>query len=123
MGSYEGLARFDGIRFVHQTKAVALFEDELVLTMVVDPAGSLWVGTSIGIWRRKDSEWEQFKPENGLLDCLVYSIACDSQGEIVALAGHRIARWNGTAFEEFPHTGISTTFSQHNCFFDSEDRL
>ncbi|MDB4473700.1 ATP-binding protein [Opitutaceae bacterium] len=123
MGSYEGLARFDGIRFVHQAKAVAPFEDELVLTMVVDPAGDLWVGTSIGIWRRKNSEWEQFKPESGLLDGLVYSIACDSQGQIMALAGRKVVRWNGTAFEDFPHNGISTTFSQHNCFFDTEDRL
>lgn len=123
LGSYEGLARFDGIRFVHQVKAVAPFESELVLSMVVDPAGDLWIGTSIGIWRRRDMEWEQFKPESGLLDGLVYSIACDSQGEIMALAGRKIVRWNGTAFEEFPPTGIPSSFSQHNCFFDSKDRL
>jgi hypothetical protein len=71
----------------------------------------------------ENSEWEQFKPESGLLDGLVYSIACDSQGQIMALSGRKIVRWNGTAFEEFPHTGISSTFSQHNCFFDTEDRL
>ncbi|GAB5560249.1 MAG: hypothetical protein SynsKO_18960 [Synoicihabitans sp.] len=123
LASYEGLARFDGIRFVHQAKAVAPFEDELVLSLVVDPRGDLWVGTSIGIWRRRDLQWEQFKPESGLLDGLVYSIACDSQGEIIALAGSKVVRWNDSAFEELPHPGISTTFSQHNGFFDSEDRF
>jgi len=43
LGSYDGLARFDGTRFV-------------LLGMVVDPAGSLWLATSKEIWRRKNMQ-------------------------------------------------------------------
>lgn len=124
IGSYEGLARFDGIRFVDKAKAVAPFEGMLVLSMVVDQSGNLWVGTAEGIWRRKNLEWEQFKPKDGLLDGLIYSIACDSQGEIIALAGDNVVRWNGTSFEEIlrPETGVKT-FTQAICFFDQDDQL
>ena len=123
-GSYEGMARFDGRQFTHNAEAANPMSGALVLSMVVDSAGNLWAGTSTGIWRRKDLEWEQFLPDSGLLSGLVYSISCDSSGEIVALAGGNIVRWNGTAFEGMPRPPIPTkTFSQAICFFDRDDRL
>jgi signal transduction histidine kinase/DNA-binding response OmpR family regulator len=120
LGSYEGLARFDGVRFEHQSEAVFPLKDILVLSMAVDPEGALWVGTSQGIWRRRDRTWEQFTPAQGL----VYSIAIDSRGDIVALVGREVVQWNGTDFELLPRIPNHTkTLSQTICFFDGEDRL
>lgn len=120
LGSYEGMARFDGLHFEHDPT----FEGLLVLSMVVDPAGTLWVGTSAGIWRRQHQQWEQLLPDDGLLEGLVYSISCDSQGTVVALVGRKVVRWNGTAFAEMPTLPIrSDSLSQSICFFDRDDRL
>lgn len=124
LGSYDGLARFDGTRFVQKAEAVTSAKDAFVLGMVVDLTGSLWLGTSKGIWRREKMQWEQFLPESGLLNGLVYSISCDSQGEIVALVGNKVVRWNGRSFEEMPKLPVTArTLSQTICFFDRDDRL
>tara|TARA_B110000483_G_scaffold233077_1_gene301441 strand:+ start:630 stop:977 length:348 start_codon:yes stop_codon:yes gene_type:complete len=92
--------------------------------MVVDPAGSLWLATSKGIWRRKNMQRQQFLPESGLLNELVYSISCDSQGEIVALVGNKVVRRNGRSFERMPKLPVTArTLSQTICFFDRDDHL
>ena len=124
IGSYEGIVRFNGVRFIHASKTVNPVEDALVLSMTTDPEGRLWVGTSAGIWCREDKQWRQFLPENGLPTGLVYSITSGPNGEVVALVGQTVVRWNGEEFEQLPDVGIkSSSFSQSICFFDRDDRL
>ncbi len=120
LGSYEGLARFDGVRFQHEAQSVFPLDDVLVLCMVVDAEGSLWVGTSAGIWRWKHQSWEQFTPTTGL----VYSIAADPRGGIVALVGREVVRWNGNEFELMERIPTRyRTLSQSICFFDRDGVL
>lgn len=124
VGSYEGMVRFDGVNFMHASNSVNPVKDALVLGMTTDSQGRLWVGTSAGIWCREDYQWRQFLPADDLPEGLVYSIACDSTGGVVALVGRTIVHWNGESFEEFPNVDIqSRTFSQTTCFFDRDDRL
>ena len=52
IGTFEGLARFDGIRFtVINHRNTPDFPDDAVLALHVDRSGLLWAGTGIGIVR------------------------------------------------------------------------
>lgn len=120
VGSYDGLAKFDGVRFEKLSQGVFGSEDILVLSMVVDPAGTLWVGTSEGIWRRKAQSWTQFTPASEL----VYSLSCDSKGKVIALAGNDLLSWTGERFEILPPPVDGPEyFSHYKGFFDTEDRF
>lgn len=49
LGTQEGLARFDGVRFqVFDKKNTPAFQSSWVSSLQVDPDGSLWIGTSSG---------------------------------------------------------------------------
>lgn len=124
IGSYAGLARFDGLQFLSGPNPEIPVGDVLVLSMVVDDKGILWVGTSKGIYSRENGEWTHFYPQDGSLNGLVYSMACDSRGELVALVGRKVVRWNGSGFAEMPSLPTTIpTLSQTTCFFDNENRL
>jgi signal transduction histidine kinase/ligand-binding sensor domain-containing protein/CheY-like chemotaxis protein len=46
-GTQEGLARFDGVRFVTFTRrTTAALHSDIVVSLVPDPAGGLWIGAS-----------------------------------------------------------------------------
>ena len=50
VGTQEGLARFDGVRFVtYDGSNVADFPNKYITTLLVDHAGKLWVGSWAGI--------------------------------------------------------------------------
>lgn len=120
LGSYEGLARFDGVRFEHEAQAVFPVKGLLVLSLAVDHDGSLWAGTSDGIWRRKNQEWVKFKPAEGL----VYSVAVGAKGQLAAIVGGEVVQWNGAGFDILPKVSTRLNrLSQTICYFDNEDRL
>ena len=126
MGSYDGLARFDGLRFsVGETNEIPL-ADMMVLALEVAPDGTLWVGTSKGIYTYKLSEgWRHFTEAEGLPPGIVYSLAIDSHGQVYAIADLDVVRWNGERFEKgaprLVYQGLLR--SETRCFFDDQDRL
>jgi len=126
MGSYDGLARFDGLRFSVGKAADIPLEDMMVLAIKVAPDGTLWVGTSKGISTYNQSEgWRHFTEEEGLPPGVVYSLAIDSHGQVYAIADLYVMRWDGERFNKVtPRLSYKTMLrSETRCFFDDQDRL
>jgi ligand-binding sensor domain-containing protein/two-component sensor histidine kinase len=69
VGTQEGLARFDGIRFTPVTeKLVPALRRGFITSLCVGSDGSLWVGCEqAGVFRFKEGRWSQLPSSGGLL--------------------------------------------------------
>lgn len=89
IGSYSGLVRYDGSRFVHYSSAQGLTG---VMSLYVDSHKRLWVGMNDG----GASVWEGdgirlFGKEDGLKSLSVRSITEDSGGDVYLATTHGVA--------------------------------
>jgi ligand-binding sensor domain-containing protein/two-component sensor histidine kinase len=76
VGTYGGLARFDGIRFVtfgvHNTKG---FRHNRITSLLEDRAGDLWIGSDGGgVTRYHDGQFVNYGIQDGLVSDSVYLI-------------------------------------------------
>ncbi len=83
LGTYEGLVRFDGIRFsVFDSRNVPIMKRPAILSLAEDADGGLFIGTQRGgLLRMKDGRFESWTTSQGL-----------SSDEVFALL---VDRWNG----------------------------
>lgn len=83
-GTQEGLARFDGVRFVvFDQKNTPVFKDHRVITLFEDRQGSLWIGTrGGGLVRLREGAFERFDTSSGLPNNRVRSIFEDRRGRL-----------------------------------------
>lgn len=83
LGTYEGLVRFDGIRFtVFDSRNVPITKRPAIRSLAEDAEGGLWIGTQRGgLLRMKDGRFESWTTAQGL-----------ASDEVLALLADR---WNG----------------------------
>jgi signal transduction histidine kinase/ligand-binding sensor domain-containing protein len=96
LGTYDGLARFDGIRFqVFNTSNTPAIRSNGIRGLWEDRAGTLWIGTNGGgLVRFKDGAFTAVEGE--LKDALVWAIREDRQGDIwVGTSGAGLHRLTG----------------------------
>lgn len=116
IGTFEGLARFDGARFVvfDRSNTPALF-DNSILSLEPAPDGSLWIGTEGGgLLHYSQGEFRRFGLAAGLTNPFVRALLADRRGTIWAgtdrgffkLEGGRFVRLDGTP--EIPLTSIKS---------------
>jgi len=88
IGTEEGLARFDGVRFVvfDRSNETAI-PSNLILVLHVDRAGRLWIGTQDGMAVLKNGRFEPYNTVAGLAHVPILSILDDRMGRL----------WVGTA--------------------------
>lgn len=84
LGTEVGIARFDGVKFDLFTKEnTPAFENAIVLTLLAERKGPLWIGTrGGGVIRFLDGDFKTFTVDNGLLSNEVWSLAESGDGSI-----------------------------------------
>lgn len=110
LGTQEGLARFDGNRFVVYDRASydGLLSNE-VRAIVEDDAGGLWLGTNGGgISLLRDGAFTTYTSENGLPSDLVRSLHLDPDGTLwIGMIDGGLASFDGRSFTSYsPDDGL-----------------
>ncbi len=83
IGTEEGLARFDGVRFVLFDKEnTTELRSNDVRALVVDHQNSLWIGTKGGLTRYRDGRFTMFTSRNGLQNDSITALFEDADGDL-----------------------------------------
>jgi signal transduction histidine kinase/ligand-binding sensor domain-containing protein len=84
LGTYQGLARFDGVRFtVFDSSTVPALASGLIIALIVDAAGDLWIGTDgDGLVHYSRGRFIQYSLSHGLSNPHVMSLATGRAGEL-----------------------------------------
>lgn len=83
VGTQEGLARFDGVRFVvFDRHTVPQFGSNIVTALLADRQGRLWIGTSGGQVLLEDGQFKTVGVDMPLATTTVHDIMEDRRGDI-----------------------------------------
>ena len=102
LGTYDGLARFDGTRFAVFTQEDGLGNNG-IRALCEDREGNLWVGTNGGgVARRVRGRFQRFTTADGLPSDIVWSLHADVRDGSIWLGtnGGGLVRWRGGKFEK-----------------------
>ena len=121
VGTFGGLARFDGIRF----DAAERIDDaghhvDRVLSLAVAPDSSLWIGTENGLLQYRAGRFKYFSQADGLPDHEIRALLFDHTGDLWVGTEHGgAARYRNGRFATF-NRADGTLFDQVVSFV--EDR-
>lgn len=122
LGTEEGLARFDGIRFsIFDKKTVEAFQINDVVALHTSPSGALWIGTrGGGLLQFSDGIFTGFDSDVELSSDFITSLYEDSRGVLwIGTYGGGLIRKQGNTFtslgpdEGFEGDFISAIFVDH----------
>ncbi|MCP5053180.1 MAG: hypothetical protein GY940_38805, partial [bacterium] len=84
VGTEEGLARFDGMRFdIYDRRKVPQLRSNYITTLYEDQSGNLWIGTlGGGLTRMKDGKYTTYSTREGLAHDVVWAIHEDPLGRL-----------------------------------------
>lgn len=125
IGTREGLARFDGFRFVVFDRSnTPAFRDDSVLSLCAAADGTLWIGTEGGgLLRYAHGVFKNFGAADGLTDGFVRVIYQDHLGRVLVGTDHGLFLFAGSKFVRMDgHDGVPP-LSVHALMEDSEGRL
>ena len=104
IGSFEGVLRFDGKRFVLYTpEDTPQLPSPWVLKLFLDREGALWLGTGEGPVRIKNGVWEDLRTLPGWKQGQpVFAIAQNAAGEIYLGTDKNLFRYHRTVLRISP---------------------
>ena len=103
VGTYEGLSRFDGLRFtVFDKSNTPEMQNNGMMVMAEGADGAVWIGTPNGLLCRLGDKFRNFTVRDGLSSDFILALGLDAQG----------ALWIGTTkgLNRFEH-GVFTSFT------------
>ena len=99
IGTYEGLARFDGLRFtVFDKSNTPEIQNNSMLVMAEGVDGALWIGTPNGLLCRRDGKFRCYTATDGLASDFVLSLCFDIQGRLWTGTTRGLSRYQDGAF-------------------------
>ena len=108
IGTEEGLARFDGVRFtVFDKQNTPQLKSNYIRTLLADRQGALWIGTAEGLVRMLNGKFTLFTTNEGLPSDTVQALYEDREGNL----------WVATA------TGLGLFKSGELTTFTTKERL
>jgi PAS domain S-box-containing protein len=104
LGTFGGLARFDGVKFtVFDTTNAPGLRSSRIVTLCEARDGSLWVGTEQGgLTRYAQGTFTSFTTRDGLPDNLIWSIAEGQQNDLWIGTNNGVARLKDGRFTALP---------------------
>lgn len=102
LATFDGLARFDGVRFVVFNRAnTPALRSNIFTALFEDRAGNLWIGSDGGLVRYQNGQFTAFTTAEGLVADMVTSIAETPDGTLlVATRNHLQAFRAGSVARE-----------------------
>lgn len=97
LGTQEGLARFDGVRFaVYDKSNTEAIRHNRILALLEDRRGSLWIGTEGGgLVELRDGRFRTLSKSDGLPDERVLALAEDHDGRLWVGTGGGLGCYRG----------------------------
>lgn len=92
IGTEEGLARFDGIKFtVFDKQNTAEIKSNYIRSLLADRQGALWIGTAQGLVRMLNGKFTLFTRDNGLPSETIHAVYEDRGGNIWVATANGLA--------------------------------
>ena len=83
IGTEEGLARFDGIKFtVFDKQNTAQLKSNYIRALLADRQGALWIGTAEGLVRMLNGKFTTFTTNEGLPSNTIQAVCEDREGNL-----------------------------------------
>jgi ligand-binding sensor domain-containing protein/two-component sensor histidine kinase len=83
IGTEEGLARFDGVRFtIFDTQNTPSLKSNYIRTLLADSDGVLWIGTAEGLVRKSNVGFTTLTTNEGLPSNTIQSVYQDREGTV-----------------------------------------
>jgi ligand-binding sensor domain-containing protein/signal transduction histidine kinase len=106
IGTSEGLARFDGVRFVVFDRSnTSALQDDSILALTIARDGSLWIGTEGGgLLHHQDGSFRAFGAKEGLTNGFIRAIYENNDGALWIGSDRGLFRVVGQRFERLDGT-------------------
>jgi ligand-binding sensor domain-containing protein len=102
LGTQEGLARFDGVRFtIFDTRNSHAMHDDWVKALCETRDGTLWIGTEAGLLRWKNGGFEETQPRGALSTAVISELLESRDGVLWAVSSKGLARVRGDEIRIF----------------------
>ena len=124
LGDYQGVTRFDGVRFVPlEMPENSDFSMRTVNSLFPDSQGNLWIATMEGLFRHSGTETIRYTKKDGLNDSWIYSISEDPSGNLWLGTHEGIAKWDRDSFTKYLPDQLNGTKYVHYMTVDPDSTV
>src|SRR6185295_16369194 len=102
IGTEEGLARFDGVRFtVFDKQTTPQLKSNYIRALLADREGALWIGTAEGLVRMLKGTFTLFTTSDGLPSNTIQAIHEDREGNVWVATATGLGLFKGGGLTTF----------------------